>query len=66
MLTAFFFGNNCMLKELPQDERWSDDQYEDALEFFNKLMNCEDSYVAPYIKESLHSLEGAYRLYGPK
>lgn len=29
-------------------------------------MECDDSYVAPYIREALHCLEGAYRLYGAK
>lgn len=52
-------------KVLPSDAIWSQCHYEDALAFYDNLMQCDDSYVAPYIREALHCLEGACRLYGP-
>jgi len=44
---------------------WSDVHYSDALEFYNRLRECEDPYLAQQIKEALDCLDGAYRLYGP-
>jgi len=56
----------CQNQDLPSDGTWSEKQYQDALNFYDELMNCEDSYVSPFIREALHCLEGAYRIYGPK
>jgi len=45
---------------------WARDQYNAALELYDKLMDCDDAYVAPLIKEALNVLDHAYRLYGPE
>lgn len=45
---------------------WSERQYQDSLELYDRLMECADSYVAPGIKEALNCLDHAYRLYGPE
>ena len=45
---------------------WSETRYEEALELYQRLIQCEDSYVAPKIEEALNCLDGAYRVYGPR
>ena len=45
---------------------WSEEAYERALNLYDKLMDCDDSYVALKIQEALKCLDGAYRLYSPK
>lgn len=45
---------------------WSEDQYAESLELYDRFMDCDDAYVAPLIQNALNTLEHAYRLYGPK
>jgi len=51
---------------LSHHEKWSQEQYESSLELYHRLMDCADSYVSPKIKDALHCLDQAYRLYGPR
>ena len=51
---------------IEQREAWSQKQFQESLELYNKLMSCTDSYVEPGIKEALNTLDHAYRLYGPE
>lgn len=44
---------------------WSEEQYKESLELYEKLMSCNDSYVSPGIQNALSTLAQAYRLYGP-
>jgi len=44
---------------------WSQDQYLESLELYERLMSCKDSYVSPAIQSALNTLDHAYRLYGP-
>ena len=50
---------------LQKRTEWSQEQYKEALQLYDKFMNCTDSYVAPGIKDALNCLDHAYRLYGP-
>eukprot|EP00586_Coscinodiscus_wailesii_P014920 CAMPEP_0172503736 /NCGR_PEP_ID=MMETSP1066-20121228/171777_1 /TAXON_ID=671091 /ORGANISM="Coscinodiscus wailesii, Strain CCMP2513" /LENGTH=656 /DNA_ID=CAMNT_0013279585 /DNA_START=430 /DNA_END=2400 /DNA_ORIENTATION=+ len=55
------------LEDDDDDEReWSEEQYKDSLDLYDRLMACDDDYLAPFIKEALQTLDGAYRLYGPR
>ena len=45
---------------------WSLDSYHSALELYDSLMDCPDSYIAPHIKHALECINDAYRLYGPE
>lgn len=49
---------------LRERAHWSDQQYHDALELYDKFISCTDSYVAPGIHDALNCLDHAYRLYG--
>eukprot|EP00533_Pseudo-nitzschia_delicatissima_P007866 CAMPEP_0116086700 /NCGR_PEP_ID=MMETSP0327-20121206/4990_1 /TAXON_ID=44447 /ORGANISM="Pseudo-nitzschia delicatissima, Strain B596" /LENGTH=651 /DNA_ID=CAMNT_0003577759 /DNA_START=240 /DNA_END=2195 /DNA_ORIENTATION=+ len=44
---------------------WSQDQYEESLRLYERLMSCKDSYISPGIQSALNTLDHAYRLYGP-
>jgi len=48
------------------DAKWSKESFQSALDLYNSLSSCPDSYIAPYIEGALHSLEHAFRLYGPE
>lgn len=50
---------------LPIGKKWSESQYDEALSFYHRLMNCEDSSLSAKIKDAIQCLEGAYRMYGP-
>ena len=43
---------------------WSQTQMEESLALYEKLMACQDEYVAPYIQQALTALDHAFRLYG--
>ena len=45
---------------------WSDDCYRQALDLYDQLMACQDSYVSGPISSALNCLDHAYRLYGPE
>lgn len=45
---------------------WSQEEYQESLKLYERLMECADSYVSPGIKEALKCLDHAYRLYGPE
>ena len=45
---------------------WSKRQFQESLDFYDRLVDCADSYVAPGIKDALNCLDHAYRLYGPE
>ncbi|CAB9501241.1 Probable FAD synthase [Seminavis robusta] len=45
---------------------WSNQQYQEALDLYDKFISCSDSYIAPGIKDALNVLDHAYRLYGPQ
>ena len=49
-----------------ESAKWSQEAYLSSLELYKKLMECEDSYIYPFIQDALHSLHHAYRLYGPE
>lgn len=51
---------------LSERARWSESQYLSALELYDQLVACADSYMAPEIKDALNCLDHAYRLYGPE
>jgi len=44
---------------------WSQDQYDESLRLYERLMSCKDSYISPGIQSALNTLDHAYRLYGP-
>ena len=44
---------------------WNRESYQEALEFYQQLVSCQDSYVKGAIESALHALSHAYRLYGP-
>lgn len=52
-------------KHLAVRSRWSEDQYKESLELYDRLISCKDSYVSPAIQSALNTLDHAYRLYGP-
>ena len=45
---------------------WSSEAYEAALEKYEAFISCTDSYIQPFIQDALHTLDHAYRLYGPE
>lgn len=53
-------------KTIYQSARWSQEVFLSSLDLYKKLMECEDSYIYPFIQDALHSLHHAYRLYGPE
>lgn len=57
---------NDALAKLQQRADWSQKEYQAGLEMYNKFMGCNDSYVAPGIRDALNCLDNAYRLYGPR
>eukprot|EP00566_Odontella_aurita_P009011 CAMPEP_0113531206 /NCGR_PEP_ID=MMETSP0015_2-20120614/3370_1 /TAXON_ID=2838 /ORGANISM="Odontella" /LENGTH=812 /DNA_ID=CAMNT_0000430021 /DNA_START=39 /DNA_END=2477 /DNA_ORIENTATION=- /assembly_acc=CAM_ASM_000160 len=44
---------------------WSNEAFRDALDLYEQLYTCNDSYIGPLIRDALHVLEQTYRLYGP-
>lgn len=57
---------NEVLTQLQRRAEWSQKEYHDELELYDKFMGCADSYVAPGIRDALNCLDNAYRLYGPR
>ena len=68
---------DCLTKENGNDDNtdeirsvlrqrgvWSEEQYQDALELYEKFISCTDNYVTPGIHDALNTLDHAYRLYG--
>eukprot|EP00540_Astrosyne_radiata_P016792 CAMPEP_0116829672 /NCGR_PEP_ID=MMETSP0418-20121206/4344_1 /TAXON_ID=1158023 /ORGANISM="Astrosyne radiata, Strain 13vi08-1A" /LENGTH=645 /DNA_ID=CAMNT_0004458703 /DNA_START=132 /DNA_END=2069 /DNA_ORIENTATION=+ len=51
--------------QLSIHEVWSESQYNESLALYDRLIHCEDSYVASMIQEALDVLSQAFRLYGP-
>ncbi len=49
-----------------QNALWSNDAYVSALQQYDAFVSCTDSYIAPYVQDALHTLDHAYRLYGPE
>ena len=45
-------------------EPWSEAQFQNSLDLYDRLMSCTDSYMNPGIKAALNTLDHAYRLYG--
>jgi FAD synthetase len=45
---------------------WSDKCLREALDLYDQLMDCQDSYVAGHIQSALSCLNHAFRLYGPE
>ena len=43
---------------------WSQNAMNQSLELYEKISNCNDDYIVSKLKEAMHCLEGAYRLYG--
>ena len=48
------------------DAPWSNSAYTAALEQYDNFVSCTDSYIEPFIQDALHTLDHAYRLYGPE
>jgi len=44
--------------------KWSKNAMKQSLELYEKINNCNDDYIVSKLKEAIHCLEGAYRLYG--
>ena len=44
---------------------WSPDAYQSAIDLYERMSSCTDSFIAPMLTSALHDLEMAYRLYGP-
>ena len=57
--------SNDYENQLLERLQWSNEQFEESLDLYERLMNCEDFYVSPGIKTALNTLDHAYRLYGP-
>lgn len=57
-------SNNDIKDLLFHRDTWSDEQFRESLEMYDRFMSCEDSYVAPVIREALACLDQAYRLFG--
>lgn len=51
---------------LRERSTWSDQSYRDALNLYDRLTSCTDSYVAGPIEVALNALDHAFRLYGPE
>jgi FAD synthetase len=51
-------------KHLHDRAYWSPTQLKESLALYEKLISCQDEYVAPCIKDALNSLDHAFRLYG--
>jgi FAD synthetase len=49
-----------------QNAPWSLEAYKSALDLYDAFNKCTDSYIQPYIQDALHTLDHAYRLYGPE
>ncbi|GKY98217.1 hypothetical protein MPSEU_000779400 [Mayamaea pseudoterrestris] len=45
---------------------WSQDNFQDALDLYDKLNKCQDSYISGRLAQALKSLDSAYRLYRPE
>eukprot|EP00535_Pseudo-nitzschia_heimii_P006295 CAMPEP_0197190280 /NCGR_PEP_ID=MMETSP1423-20130617/21361_1 /TAXON_ID=476441 /ORGANISM="Pseudo-nitzschia heimii, Strain UNC1101" /LENGTH=675 /DNA_ID=CAMNT_0042642625 /DNA_START=152 /DNA_END=2175 /DNA_ORIENTATION=+ len=52
-------------KYLIERPLWSQEQYKESLELYERLTSCKDSYISPAILSALETLDQAYRLYGP-
>eukprot|EP00546_Thalassionema_frauenfeldii_P011574 CAMPEP_0178925948 /NCGR_PEP_ID=MMETSP0786-20121207/18225_1 /TAXON_ID=186022 /ORGANISM="Thalassionema frauenfeldii, Strain CCMP 1798" /LENGTH=636 /DNA_ID=CAMNT_0020600945 /DNA_START=121 /DNA_END=2031 /DNA_ORIENTATION=+ len=50
---------------LSTQDDWSDSQFEESIVLYEKFVNCQDSFVAPLIRDALCHVDQAYRLYGP-
>ena len=57
--------NGAAEKALNTRQEWSDASYQQALEWYDALQQCNDTYMADDIHQALHQLHDAYRLYGP-
>jgi molybdenum cofactor synthesis domain-containing protein len=51
----------------PQIENapWSTAAYNSALQQYDALISCKDTFIQPFVQDALHTLDQAYRLYGP-
>ena len=49
-----------------QSAPWSSQAYKSALTQYDTFINGEDSYIQPFVQDALHTLDHAYRLYGPE
>mmetsp|Transcript_17363 Transcript_17363/g.32922 ORF Transcript_17363/g.32922 Transcript_17363/m.32922 type:complete len:796 (+) Transcript_17363:270-2657(+) len=49
-----------------QNAQWSPEAYQSALDLYDAFYNCTDYYIQPFIQDALHTLDHAYRLYGPE
>jgi hypothetical protein len=49
-----------------QNAQWSLEAYQSALDLYDAFNQCTDSYIQPFIQDALHTLDHAYRLYGPE
>ena len=45
---------------------WSTSSYRDALDLYQKLTTCQDSYISGNLSQALKCLDNAYRLYRPE
>ena len=44
---------------------WSTAAYNSALQQYDALISCKDTFIQPFVQDALHTLDQAYRLYGP-
>jgi FAD synthetase len=51
---------------LDKRSSWSDNAYNESLDFYEQLVQCTDSYVSGPIQTALSCLDHSFRLYGPK
>eukprot|EP00547_Thalassionema_nitzschioides_P009318 CAMPEP_0194229806 /NCGR_PEP_ID=MMETSP0156-20130528/44078_1 /TAXON_ID=33649 /ORGANISM="Thalassionema nitzschioides, Strain L26-B" /LENGTH=637 /DNA_ID=CAMNT_0038962365 /DNA_START=188 /DNA_END=2101 /DNA_ORIENTATION=- len=58
-------AKNDLRAILSSQDDWSDSQFKESLQMYETFSDCQDSYVAPLIRDALSHLDQAYRLYGP-
>lgn len=53
------------ISDLTKAAPWSDAAFKSSLDLHERLVSCNDPYLAQMLTSALHDLEVAYRLYGP-
>jgi len=65
VVTEAEIKDGSALVTLTKRVEWSQESYKEALEWYDQLVKCNDTYMAEDIQAALKQLHDAYRLYGP-
>jgi FAD synthetase len=53
-------------KHTIENAPWSTAAYNSALDQYDAMISCQDTFIQPFVQDALHTLDQAYRLYGPE